>query len=77
MKPRSTAPSKRHKAAPLSLLRLALCSAAIVIIKAFVLNRRLDSGGGSTLLLPLCLFSAVRSQLWLRRRSSVTKGGIS
>lgn len=45
MKARSPAPSKRHKAAPLSLLRLALRSAATVIIKAFVLHRRLDSGG--------------------------------
>lgn len=39
MKPRSTAPSKRHKATPLSLPRLALCSTAIAIIKSFVFNQ--------------------------------------
>lgn len=62
MKVKSTAPSKRHNGTPLSLLRLALRSAATVIIEAFVLARRLDSEG---------IGSAVASSFVYRVRQTV------
>lgn len=72
MKVKSTAPSKRHNGTPLSLLRLALRSAATVIIEAFVLARTLDSEGSARLLPPRLFI--VFGRLWLRQRCSLTKG---